>query len=52
MMAEEQMLPPEVLPGMFGPAVRPQSPPTVPQTMVEEDEVEEIERAEPQLQYV
>ena len=52
MMVEEQMLPPEALLGMVGPAVRPQSPPTVPQATAEEDEVEEIERAEPQLQSI
>ena len=30
MTAEEQMLPPKALPGMVGPAVRPQSPPMMP----------------------
>ena len=52
MMAEEQLVPPNALLGVVGPAVCPQSPATVPQTMVEEDEVEEIERAEPQLHFV
>ena len=33
--------------GMVGPAVRPWSPQVVPRAMAEEDEVEEIERAEP-----
>ena len=32
---------------MVGPAVRPQSPPVVPRATTEEDEVEEIKRAEP-----
>ena len=39
-------------PGMVGAAVQPQSPPVVPRAMVEEDKVEEIERAEPQPQSV
>ena len=46
---EERMEPPEASLGMVGPTVRPQSPLMVPQATVEEDEVEEIERAEPQL---
>ena len=50
--AEEQTAPPEASPGMVGPAVRPWSPPMVPRATTEEDEVEEIERAEPQLQSV
>ena len=37
---------------MVGPAVRPQSPPVVPRATTEEDEVEEIERAEPRPQSV
>ncbi|XP_066360930.1 uncharacterized protein [Miscanthus floridulus] len=51
-MAEEQIVPPVAMPGMVGAAVRPQSPPVVPRATVEEDEVEEIERAEPQPQSV
>ena len=38
--------------GMVGAAVRPRSPPVVPRAMVEEDEVEEIERAEPRPQAI
>ena len=52
MMAEEQMLPLEALLGMVRPAIRPKSPPMVPQATTEEDEVEEIKHAEPQLQSV
>ena len=37
--------PPEASQGMVGPIVRPQSAPVVPRTTVEEDKVEEIERA-------
>ena len=50
--AEDQTAPPEALSGMVRPAVRPRSPPTVPRPTVEEDEVEEIECAEPQLQCI
>ena len=50
--AEEQTAPPEASPGMVGPAVRPQSPPILPRATVEEDEVEEIERAKPRLQSI
>ena len=51
MTVEEQIVPPVATPGMVGAAVRPQSPP-VPRSTVEEDEVEEIERADPQPQFV
>ena len=50
--AKEQMAPPKVSPGMVGPVVWPRSPPMVPRAMAEEDEVEEIERAEPQPQSI
>ena len=46
-MAEEQPSPPAVMPGVVGAAVRPQSPPVVPQATAEEDKVMEIERAAP-----
>ena len=52
MMAEEQLAPPAATSGVVGAAVRPQSPPVVPRAMVEEDEVEEIERAEPKPQSI
>ena len=45
--AEEQPSPPAAMPGVVGAAVRPQSPPVVPQATVEEDEVVEIEHAAP-----
>ena len=45
---EGQTTLPEVSQGMVGPAVRPWSPPVVPRAMAEEDNVEEIKRAEPQ----
>ena len=44
---EEQTLSPAGMPGVVGAAVRPQSPPVVPQATVEEDKVVEIERAAP-----
>ena len=50
--AEEQTAPPEASPGMVGPTVRPRSPPVVPLAMAEEDEVEEIKRAESRPQAV
>ena len=50
--AKEQIVLPIATPGMVEAAVRPQSPPVVPRVTVEEDEVEEIERAEPQPQSV
>ena len=43
---------PEASQGMVGAAVRPRSPPVVPRATAEEDEVEEIERAEPRPQAV
>jgi len=49
---EEQTTPPEASPGMVGPAVRPWSPPMVPRATAEEDEVEEMEHAEPRFQSV
>jgi len=49
---EEQTAPPKASPGMVRPVVRPRSPPIVPRATVEEDEVEEIERAEPPLQSI
>ena len=50
---EELTAPPEASQGMVGPAVRPQCPPAVsPAATEEEDEVEEIVRAEPRTQYV
>ena len=51
-MAEEQTSSPTGMPGVVGAAVRPQSPPVVPQATVEEDEVVEIERATPKPQSV
>ena len=50
--AEEQLSPLAAMPGMVGAAVRPQSPPVVPQSTVEEDEVVEIEHAAPKPQSV
>ena len=50
--AEDQTAPPKVSSGMVGPAIQPRSPPMVPRATAEEDEVEEIERAEPQLQSI
>ena len=45
---EELTVPPKASQGMVGPAVWPHSPPAVsPTTVEEEDEVEEIVRAEP-----
>ena len=44
---EEQTAPPKVSQGMVGPIVRPRSPLVVPRATAEEDELEEIERAEP-----
>ena len=46
-MAEEQTSSPRGMPGVVGAAVRPQSPPVVPQATAEEDEVVEIEHAAP-----
>ena len=46
-MAEEQLALPALTSGVVEAVVRPQSPPVVPRAMVEEDEVEEIERAKP-----
>ena len=51
-MAEEQPSPPAAMPGVVGAAVRPWSPPVVPQSTVEEDEVVEIEHAAPKPQSV
>ena len=50
--AEEQTAPPKASPRIVKPAIRPRSPPMVPRAMAEEDEVEEIEHAEPRLQFV
>ena len=50
--AEEQTVPLEASPGMVEPAVRPRRPPMVPRATAEEDEVEEIERAKPRLQFI
>ena len=49
---EGQTALPEVSQSMVGAAVRPRSPPVVPRATAEENEVEEIERAEPQPQAV
>ena len=49
---EEQIVLPLEMPGMVEPAVRPQSPPMVPEAVVEEDEIEVIKRAKPQPQSV
>ena len=46
-MAEEQPSPPAAMLGVVGAAIRQQSPPVVPQSTAEEDEVVEIERSEP-----
>ena len=46
-MAKEQPSPPAAMPGVVGAAVQPRSPLVVPQALVEEDEVVEIERAAP-----
>ena len=43
----EQTVLPKAPKGVVGHAVRPRSPPVVPLATAEEDEVEEIERAEP-----
>ena len=51
-MAEEQLAPTTATSGVVGAAVRPQSPPVVPQATAEEDEVVEIERATPKPQSV
>ena len=51
-MPKEQTALPEALEGMVGPAIRPLSPQVVPLAVVEEDEVEEIERDEPRPQAV
>ena len=51
-MAEEQPSPPAAMPGVVGAAIRPWSPPVVPQAMAEEDEVVEIEHAAPKPQSV
>ena len=50
--AEERTSSPARVPGVVGAAVRPRSPPKVPQATVEEDEVVEIERAAPEPQSV
>ena len=49
---KDQTAPPEALEGMVGPAIQPPSPQAVPPAAVEDDEVEEIEREEPQAQVV
>ena len=49
---EEQTSSPTGVPGVVEAAVRPQSPPMVPQAMAEEDNVEEIKCAEPRLRSV
>ena len=46
---EVQLAPPVATLGVVRAAVRPQSPPVVPQATAEEDEVVEIERAVPKL---
>ena len=46
--AEEQTSSPVGAPGVVEAAVRPRSPPKVPQATMEEDEVVEIERAAPE----
>ena len=46
--AEVQTSSPAGVPGVVGAAVRPWSPPKVPQATMEEDEVVEIERAAPE----
>jgi len=50
--AEEQTSSPAGMPGVVGAAVRPQSPPVVPQATAEEDEVVEIECAAPEPQSI
>ncbi|XP_066320325.1 uncharacterized protein [Miscanthus floridulus] len=50
--AEERTSSPAEVPGVVRAAVQPWSPPKVPQAMVEEDEVMEIERAAPEPQSV
>ncbi|XP_066320251.1 uncharacterized protein [Miscanthus floridulus] len=50
--AEEQTSSPVGMLGVVGAAVRPQSPPVVPQATAEEDEVVEIERAALEPQFV
>ena len=49
---EGQTTLPEASQGMVGPTVRPRSPLVMPRATAEEDEVEEIERAEPRPQSV
>ena len=43
---------PKASQSMVRPTVRPWRPPVVPQATAEEDEVEEIERAKPRLQFI
>ena len=50
--AEEQTSSPAGMPGVVGAAVRPRSPPVVPQATAKEDEVMEIERAAPEPQSI
>ena len=50
--AEEQTSSPAGAPGVVGAAVRPRSPPRVPQATTDEDEVMEIERTAPEPQSV
>jgi len=50
--AEEQTSSPAGAPGVVGAAVRPRSPPRVPQATTDEDEVVEIERTAPEPQSV
>ena len=52
MAPEGQTALPEVSQGMVGATIQPWSPPVVPRATAEEDEVEEIERTEPQPQAV
>ena len=51
-MSGEQSALPEASEGVVGHAIRPPNPEVVPPATVEEDEVEEIERDEPQPQAV
>ena len=51
-MSKEQTVLPEALAGMVGPAIQTLSPWVVPPAIVEEDEVEEVGREEPQTQAV
>ena len=49
---KEQTAPLEASQGMVRLTILPRSPPVVPRAMAEEDEVEEIERAEPRPQSI